>query len=294
MAKNYTIEDLQYLMGRLRDPQKGCPWDTKQTYDTILPHTLEEAYEVADAIEKKDYGHLKDELGDLLFQVIFYAQIGKEDGYFDFDDIVSNLVAKLVRRHPHVFPEGTLESELADGEVISETEIKRNWERIKAEERALKAQKEAEQAQETPETDKPDSGFISVLDDIPNGLPSLARAEKLQKRAAHYAFDWPSIEPVFEKIQEEIEELKEALAHPDSDAPAQQQHIMEEMGDILFCCVNLARFIKVNSDTALRATNQKFVNRFQYIEKVLHQQGKVLGEVTLNELDQLWNDAKEV
>ncbi len=294
MAKNYTIEDLQYLMGRLRDPQKGCPWDTKQTYDTILPHTLEEAYEVADAIEKKDYGHLKDELGDLLFQVIFYAQIGKEDGYFDFDDIVSNLVAKLVRRHPHVFPEGTLESELADGEVISETEIKRNWERIKAEERALKAQKEAEQAQETPETDKPDSGFISVLDDIPNGLPSLARAEKLQKRAAHYAFDWPSIEPVFEKIQEVIEELKEALAHPDSDAPAQQQHIMEEMGDILFCCVNLARFIKVNSDTALRATNQKFVNRFQYIEKVLHQQGKVLGEVTLNELDQLWNDAKEI
>lgn len=290
MSNNYNIEDLLYLMNSLRDPEKGCPWDIKQTFDSILPHTLEEAYEVADAIERKDYDHLKDELGDLLFQVIFYAQMGKEASHFDFSDIVSNLVAKLVRRHPHVFPDGTLQSELAEGEKISEAEIKQNWERIKAEERALKAKKDALLALEST---RRESSFRSVLDDIPTNLPSLARAEKLQKRAAHYAFDWPSIEPVFDKIQEELDELKEALEHPESDAPMQQKHIMEEMGDVLFCCVNLARFIKVNSDTALRATNQKFINRFQFIEKTLHQQGKVLGEVTLDELDELWDRAKE-
>ncbi len=283
MSNSYSIEDLLHLMARLRDPEKGCPWDTKQTFDSILPYTLEEAYEVADAIEQKDYDHLKDELGDLLFQVIFYAQMGKEEGLFDFSDIVSSSVSKLLRRHPHVFPDGTLESTLADGVVISETEIKRNWERIKAKERATKAEKEFDA----------DDAFISVLDSIPASLPSLARAEKLQKRAAHYAFDWPSIEPVFDKIQEELEELKEALAHPNSDAPAQQQHIIEEMGDVLFCCVNLARVINVNSDTALRSTNQKFINRFRYIEKSVQEQGKVLGDVTLNELDKLWDEAKK-
>jgi len=135
--------------------------------------------------------------------------------------------------------------------------------------------------------------FVSVLDDISSELPSLDHAEQLQKRAAHYAFDWPTIEPVFDKIQEEIEELKEALAHPDKEAPVQQQHIIEEMGDVLFCCVNLARVINVNSDTALRSTNQKFINRFQYIEKAVHKQGRVLGEVTLDELDKLWGDAKK-
>ncbi|UZE97128.1 nucleoside triphosphate pyrophosphohydrolase [Alkalimarinus alittae] len=289
MSERYGIEDLLYLMNRLRDPEKGCPWDIKQTFDSILPHTLEEAYEVADAIEKKDYEHLKDELGDLLFQVIFYAQMGKESAYFDFSDIVSNLVTKLVRRHPHVFPDGTLVSELADGETISEAEIKQNWERIKAEERALKAKKEALIALEKKRKEAP---FTSVLDDIPANLPSLARAEKLQKRAAHYAFDWPSVEPVFDKIQEELKELKDVLAHPESDAIMQQQHLIDEMGDVLFCCVNLARVIKVNSDTALRSTNQKFINRFQYIEKSLLQQGKVLGDVPLDELDALWDEAK--
>lgn len=289
MSNKYNLEDLLYLMSRLRDPDNGCPWDIKQTFDSILPHTLEEAYEVADAIEKKDYDHLKDELGDLLFQVIFYAQMGKEAEHFEFSDIVSNLVSKLVRRHPHVFPDGTLESKLADGKVISEAEIKQNWERIKAEERALKAKKDALIALANA---KKSESFTSVLDDIPTNLPPLARAEKLQKRAAHYAFDWPSIEPVFDKIQEELDELKEALAHPESDAPMQQKHIIDEMGDVLFCCVNLARVIKVNSDTALRSTNQKFVNRFQYIEKALHQQGKVLGDVPLDELDKLWDEAK--
>lgn len=289
MRKDYNIDDLLYLMNRLRDPEKGCPWDTKQTFDSIVPHTLEEAYEVADAIEKKDFDHLKDELGDLLFQVIFYAQLGKEDAHFDFADIVSNLVSKLVRRHPHVFPDGTLESELADGETISEAEIKQNWERIKAEERALKAKKEALIALETAQ--KADA-FVSVLDDIPTNLPPLARAEKLQKRAAHYAFDWPSIEPVFDKIQEELDELKEALSHPEVDTPIQQQQVVGELGDVLFCCVNLARVLKINSDIALRSTNQKFVNRFQYIEKALHQQGKVLGDVPLDELDALWDEAK--
>ena len=282
-VKQYTIEDLLYLMKRLRDPDKGCPWDIKQTFDSILPCTLEEAYEVADAIEQKDYSHLKDELGDLLFQVIFYAQMGKEEEHFDFSDIVSSSVSKLLRRHPHVFPDGTLESELADGVVISEAEIKRNWERIKVKERAIKAEEDT----------NANDVFESVLDSIPNSIPSLARAEKLQKRAAHYGFDWPTIEPVFDKVQEELQELKEALAHPNSESPAQQQHIIDEMGDVLFCCVNLARAINVNSDTALRSTNQKFINRFRYIEQAVQDQGKVLGDVTLNELDQLWDDAKK-
>ncbi|MAZ05249.1 MAG: nucleoside triphosphate pyrophosphohydrolase, partial [Halomonas sp.] len=194
---SYTIDDLKTLMARLRDPETGCPWDTRQTYRTIVPHTLEEAYEVADAIEREDYPHLKDELGDLLFQVIFYAQIGREDGHFDFDGVVHHLVRKLVRRHPHVFPEGTLDSRIDPDNRPDEAWIKESWERIKAEERALKP--------------APDAGAPeSRLDGIARTLPAMARAEKLQKRAARHGFDWPDIAPVFDKLHEEIDELKEA------------------------------------------------------------------------------------
>src|SRR5690554_1681105 len=196
---SYTLDDLRTLMARLRDPDTGCPWDTRQTFASIVPHTIEEAYEVADAIEQGDPGQIRDELGDLLFQVIFYACMGEEDGWFDLDAIVDNLVCKLLRRHPHVFPEGTLESRIDPDNRPDEAWIKESWERIKAEERA--------QAQKADAADAPSP---SRLDGIARALPAMVRAEKLQKRAARHGFDWPNIEPVFDKLHEEIDELKEA------------------------------------------------------------------------------------
>ncbi|MFT7339060.1 MAG: ATP diphosphatase, partial [Marinobacter maritimus] len=195
---SYSIDDLKVLMARLRDPETGCPWDARQTFKSIVPHTLEEAHEVADAIERESHADLKDELGDLLFQVIFYAQIGAEEGHFSFDSVVDNLVRKLVRRHPHVFPEGTLESRIDPDNRPDEAWIKESWERIKAEERAQKQMQDSLAA--TP----------GRLDGIARTLPAMVRAEKLQKRAARHGFDWPNIEPVFDKLHEEIDELKEA------------------------------------------------------------------------------------
>ncbi len=276
----YTIEDLKTLMARLRDPETGCPWDTKQSYRTIVPHTLEEAYEVADAIEREDYPHLKDELGDLLFQVIFYAQLGREDGHFDFDGVVDHLVRKLVRRHPHVFPEGTLDSRIDPDNRPDEAWIKESWERIKAEERAMKPAPDAEAA-------------TSRLDGIARTLPAMARAEKLQKRAARHGFDWPEIGPVFDKLHEEIDELKEAwqAAHAGSgDLDA----VEDELGDLLFVCVNLARFMKVNPEQALNRTNHKFDARFRAIEQVLEREGRDMDEESLEALDAVWQAVKGV
>ena len=195
---SYSIEDLKVLMARLRDPETGCPWDARQTFKSLVPHTLEEAHEVADAIERENHADLKDELGDLLFQVIFYAQIGAEEGQFSFDSVVDNLVRKLVRRHPHVFPEGTLNSRIDPDNRPDEAWIKESWERIKAEERAQK------QVEDSP------AATPGRLDGIARTLPAMVRAEKLQKRAARHGFDWPNIEPVFDKLHEEIDELKEA------------------------------------------------------------------------------------
>lgn len=277
---SYTIEDLTYLMARLRDPDTGCPWDTRQTYKTIVPHTLEEAYEVADAIEREDYPHLKDELGDLLFQVIFYAQIGREDGHFDFNSVVDNLVRKLVRRHPHVFPEGTLESRIDPDNRPDESWIKESWERIKAEERAQAP---------TPEPETPDSRLAGIA----RTLPAMVRAEKLQKRAARHGFDWPEVAPVFDKLHEEIDELKEAWEQArtgvgDADA------VEDELGDLLFVCVNLARFMKVNPEKALNRTNHKFDARFRAIERVLEQEGRNLDDESLEALDAVWQKVKGV
>lgn len=276
----YTIEDLKTLMARLRDPETGCPWDTKQSYRTIVPHTLEEAYEVADAIEREDYPHLKDELGDLLFQVIFYAQLGREDGYFDFDGVVDHLVRKLVRRHPHVFPEGTLDSWIDPDNRPDEAWIKESWERIKAEERAMKPAPDAEAA-------------TSRLDGIARTLPAMARAEKLQKRAARHGFDWPEIGPVFDKLHEEIDELKEAwqAAQAGSGDP---DAVEDELGDLLFVCVNLARFMKVNPEQALNRTNHKFDARFRAIERVLEREGRDMDEESLEALDAVWQAVKGV
>ncbi len=275
---SYSIDDLKTLMARLRDPEIGCPWDTRQSYKSIVPHTLEEAYEVADAIEREDYPHLKDELGDLLFQVIFYAQMGKEDGHFDFDAIVDNLVRKLVRRHPHVFPAGTLDSTIDPNNRPDEAWIKESWERIKAEERAM-----------VPPSDEP----VSRLDGIARTLPAMARAEKLQKRAARHGFDWPEIEPVFDKLHEELDELKEAW-HAAQTGTGDHDAVEDELGDLLFVCVNLARFMKVNPEQALKRTNHKFDSRFRAIERILTREGRDMDEESLDALEAVYQTVKGV
>ena len=278
---SYSIDDLKTLMIRLRDPESGCPWDTRQSYKTIVPHTIEEAYEVADAIDHEDYPHLEDELGDLLFQVIFYSQMGKEDNHFDFDSVVDNLVRKLVRRHPHVFPEGTLESRIDPHNRPSEADIKASWERIKAEERAAKPEASA----------KAESS--SRLDGIARTLPAMVRAEKLQRRAANHGFDWPEVEPVFDKLHEEIDELKKAWYDASSgDGPAEA--VEDELGDLLFVCVNLARFMKVNPEQALNSTNHKFEMRFRAIEEHLEREGRDLDGESLEALDAVWQAVKGV
>ncbi len=275
---SYSIEDLKHLMARLRDPDTGCPWDTKQAFASIVPHTIEEAYEVADAIEQEDFPHLKDELGDLLFQVIFYARMGEEAGHFEFDGIVDHLVRKLVRRHPHVFPGGTLESRIDPDNRPDEAWIKESWERIKAEERA-----------EKPVADTP----ASRLDGIARTLPAMARAEKLQRRATRHGFDWPDIGPVFDKLHEEIDELKEAWQMAEAGT-GDRDAVEDELGDLLFVCVNLARFLKVNPEQALKRTNHKFDARFRAIERVLEKEGRNLDEETLEALDAVWQSVKGV
>ncbi|MBJ7277040.1 nucleoside triphosphate pyrophosphohydrolase [Marinobacter salarius] len=278
---SYSIDDLKTLMTRLRDPESGCPWDARQSYKTIVPHTIEEAYEVADAIDREDYPHLEDELGDLLFQVIFYSQMGKEDNHFDFDSVVDNLVRKLVRRHPHVFPEGTLESRIDPRNRPSEADIKASWERIKAEERAAKPEASA----------KAESS--SRLDGIARTLPAMVRAEKLQRRAANHGFDWPEVEPVFDKLHEEIDELKKAWYDASAgDGPAEA--VEDELGDLLFVCVNLARFMKVNPEQALNSTNHKFEMRFRAIEEHLEHEGRDLDGESLEALDAVWQAVKGV
>lgn len=279
---SYSIEDLKVLMARLRDPETGCPWDTRQTFRSIVPHTLEEAHEVADAIDREDYANLKDELGDLLFQVIFYSQIGAEEGHFSFDAVVDNLVHKLVRRHPHVFPEGTLESRIDPDNRPDEAWIKESWERIKAEERA---QAQAEDASP--------AILPSRLEGIARALPAMVRAEKLQKRAARHGFDWPDIGQVFDKLHEEIDELKEAWQAAES-GQGDHDAVEDELGDLLFVCVNLARFMKVNPEQAVGRTNHKFEARFRAIEQVLEREGRSFDAETLEALDEIWQSVKGV
>lgn len=277
---SYSLDDLKTLMARLRDPDTGCPWDARQTFASIVPHTLEEVYEVVDAIEREDYPHLEDELGDLLFQVIFYSQIGQETQRFDFDSVVDNLVRKLIRRHPHVFPEGTLESRIDPHNRPSEDWIKQSWERIKAGERALK-----------PASDNAEP--TGRLDGIARTLPAMARAEKLQKRAAHHGFDWPDIGPVFDKLHEEIDELKEAWQVA-SNGSGERDALEDELGDVMFVCVNLARFMEVNPEHALKRTNHKFEARFRAIEAELLAQGRDMDSETLETLDAIWQSVKGV
>ncbi|MDH4761895.1 ATP diphosphatase [Pseudomonas oryzihabitans] len=266
----YQLDDLLHLMARLRDPQHGCPWDLRQDYASIVPHTLEEAYEVADAIARRDFPQVRDELGDLLFQVVYYSQLGREDGHFDFAQVVDGITRKLVRRHPHVFPDGDLHGPL-DLPRLDEATIKRRWEEIKAEERAEKAA--------APEQ-------LSLLDDVPAALPALSRAAKLQKRAANVGFDWADAMSVVAKIQEELDEVREAMAN------GQAAQVAEEVGDLLFVMVNLARHLQVDAEDALRQANAKFELRFRYIEEGLNAQGRTPQEASLEEMDALWDAAK--
>ncbi len=267
----YQLPDLLHLMARLRDPQHGCPWDLQQDYASIVPHTLEEAYEVADAIESGDFEHLPGELGDLLFQVVYYSQLAREEGRFDFATVVDAITRKLVRRHPHVFPDGDLYGS-PELPRLDEAAIKRRWEEIKAEERAEKAA--------APEQ-------LSLLDDVPSALPALSRAAKLQKRAAQVGFDWPEALPVVDKVREELDEVLEAMSESDPQA------IAEELGDLLFVVVNLARHLKVDPENALRAANGKFERRFRFIEQALRDAGRPIENCHLEELDALWGEAKK-
>ncbi len=271
-----AIDRLIAIMTMLRDKQHGCPWDLEQTIKSLLPYTLEEVYEVADAIENNDLVELEDELGDLLFQVIFYAQIAKEQGAFDFQDIATAISDKLVRRHPHVFPAGDVE-QFGIPQDISAQQVVVNWEAIKEIEREEKRKKGGSAAVEKNE---------SILDDVPRALPAMERARKLQKRAAQVGFDWAEIAPVLNKLKEEVAEFEEALASGD------QERMSDELGDVLFATINLARHSKIEPEVALRSTNRRFELRFKWIEVALSKQGKVFKDANLEELDALWDQAK--
>ena len=261
------LEGLLALMARLRDPDGGCPWDVEQTFATIAPHTIEEAYEVADAIDHGDMAHLKDELGDLLFQVVFYAQMAKEQGAFDFHDIAAAITEKMIRRHPHVFGDQSgIES--AEAQTV-------NWEALKERERKDKAQAKGPEERH------------GALDDVSRGLPALLRAQKLQKRAARVGFDWPDARGVLDKFREEMAELEAELEADD------QMALEHEMGDVLLTCVNLARKLGVDAEAALRHANTRFETRFAHIERALWDQGREVRGTDLGELEGLWQQAKK-
>ena len=278
MDFNKPIDELLYLIERLRDPETGCPWDVKQTYKSIAPYTVEEAYEVVDAIEKNDHVHLREEVGDLLLQVVLYAQIGKEEGHFNFDDIVDTLNQKLLRRHPHVFPDGSAESRIEPGTTPSEEQVAENWNKVKADEKAEKKALEIPVEENT---------VTHVLDEVPTAMPPMLRALKLQKKAAQVGFDWGDIKPVLAKVNEEVAELNEAIEEDHSlDA------VIGEVGDVLFCCINLCRHLKIDAELALRNTNNKFVRRLNRVEDILLSDNEKLGDVDLQRLDECWDQVK--
>ena len=254
------VQELLEVMRRLRDPENGCPWDRRQTFHTIAPYTIEEAYEVADVIAREKWDDLPDELGDLLFQVVFHAQLASEEALFDFDDVAQAVVDKMIRRHPHVF---------ADEVIADEASQSLAWEAHKAEERRKKG------------------ADTSLMDDIASGLPALRRAAKLQRRAAIVGFDWPTAQQVLPKVHEELNELEQAVAE-DGD----ETRIGEELGDLLFSCVNLARHLGVDADAALRAATLKFETRFRHMEVASQERGQSLQEMSPPLLEALWQQAK--
>ncbi|MFI8415212.1 nucleoside triphosphate pyrophosphohydrolase [Serratia sp. NPDC078593] len=260
MTDSIELQRLLTIMKTLRDPNHGCPWDRQQTFATIAPYTLEETYEVLDAIERQDYADLRDELGDLLFQVVFYAQMGQEQGMFDFNDICNAIGDKLERRHPHIFGE----TDAADANAVAA-----RWEQLKAGERAEKA-------------------LHSVLDDIPNALPALMKAHKIQKRCASVGFDWHTLGPVLDKVYEEIDEVM----HEAQQAVVDEHKLEEEIGDLLFATVNLSRHLGHKAENALQAANRKFERRFRQVENIITQQGLTTAEATLEQMEAAWQQVK--
>ena len=305
-AKLSEMQRLLKIMAQLRDPQSGCPWDVKQTMESLTRYTIEEAYEVADAIATGDMHDIKDELGDLLFQVVFYAQIASESRAFSFDDVAKSISDKLVRRHPHVFAnalasEGvsdTNENVTVERTLLSDSALNAQWDAIKAQEKQLKKQR-LKQGNEAIEN--------SILDNVPKGMPALMYAQKLQKACAKVGFDWPDAAPVIDKVREEVEEIQQELDFKqraqgalktgvvplNSGVPDNQQAIEEEIGDALFAMVNLARHCKVDADTALRNASNKFANRFKGVERLAAEQGDKLDALTLDEMEALWQQVKQ-
>jgi ATP diphosphatase len=263
-ASPYALADLIRVMARLRDPQNGCPWDLKQDFFSIVPSTLEECYELVAAIEHEDYPHLAEELGDLLFQVVFYARLGEEQGLFDFGSVVQILVEKLLRRHPHVFADGKIEGVVAGSTSVEAVKV--SWEEIKQRERDGR-------------------NLSAALADIPLALPALSRAQKVQKRAAGVGFDWTEIEQVVDKLREEMMEFEATLGQSDDRRE-------DEIGDLLFTCVNLARHAGLDAESALRRATGKFESRFQAVEQQANDAGSSLKESSAAELDHYWNTAK--
>lgn len=260
MSENTSVQRLLNIMNQLRDPEQGCPWDKEQTFTTIAPYTLEETYEVLDAIHRNDFNDLRDELGDLLYQVVFYARMADEQNLFNFDDICNAISDKLERRHPHVFGSQT---------GTNPYEVGANWEKRKGEERVEKAQ-------------------FSVLDDIPDVLPALMKAYKIQKRCAYVGFDWNTLGPVLDKVHEEIDEVM----HEATQTVIDQSKLEEELGDLLFATVNLARHLGHKAESALQVANRKFERRFRMVEQIVQQSGKTLEHAGLDEMEAAWKQVK--
>ncbi|OOF57428.1 nucleoside triphosphate pyrophosphohydrolase [Rodentibacter myodis] len=258
---SYSIHDFIQLIAQLRNPNGGCPWDLKQNYESMIPCLTEETYEVIEAIQKKDIANLREELGDLLLQVVFFSQLASEDNYFTFDDVLNEVAEKIVRRHPHVFGEAN---------AGNEEEALARWNEIKAQE-------------------KSSTHNTSILDNVPNAFPALLKAQKLQKQCSKIGFDWREIEPVFAKVEEELQEVKEEFNQ------AQQNHarIEEEIGDLLFAVVNLSRHLKCNAEESLRQANFKFEQRFRKVEQKAREKGRELADLSLIEMDMLWDEVKK-
>lgn len=265
-AQNPTIEDLLAIMQQLRDPAAGCPWDIEQTFETIAPYTIEEAYEVAEAIEMKDMPHLKDELGDLLLQVVFHARMAEEKNHFDFSDVISAICEKMIRRHPHVF---------GDEQQRDSREQTAAWEAQKAQERKQKKH------------------TVSILEGVTPALPALTRAIKLQNRAARVGFDWPDTAQVLDKLNEEMAELSHELVAGKNGEDTRDK-IEEEFGDMMFVYANLARHLNIDPEKALRSANYKFERRFRQVEQLATDQQKDLNDMSLDQMDQLWGRVKEM
>lgn len=261
-----SIQQLIEIMRALRDPKSGCPWDLEQNFQSLIPYTIEEAYEVADAIERNDLDDIKSELGDLLFQIVFYSQLATEQQSFNFNDVVQAICDKLTRRHPHVF---------ADAKINNAEEQTKEWEKLKQQERKAKA--------------ATSRSLLSHLDDVSRTLPSLMRAEKLQKRAAREGFDWPNVKGVMAKVYEELDEVQQEI-----DAEVQDQAKLEdEIGDLFFSCINLSRHAGVDAEQSLRKANLKFERRFRALEKIANSSDFQVKDMSINELESLWRKVKE-